>query len=119
MRFDLFNQFNQLGMRDRLPVHLDAFDVILQMRRGIQPGLIPGCGQCRSHQRGGGTFALRPGHVEDRVLLLRVAKQSHQCPHPLQVEISLGEFGGFFQAIIYERIQVIESLVVGGFGVHW
>jgi len=36
-----FHQFNQLEMRDRLAVQFDAFRVILQMRRGVQPVLYP------------------------------------------------------------------------------
>jgi hypothetical protein len=116
--FDLFDQFDQPGMRDRLTVHLDPLDEVLQVGGNVQSGPVSGSLQRRSHQRGRGPLALRPGHMEDGILLLRTAERSHQRPHPPQVEIGLGEFGGFFEAIIYEGIQVVECLVVGGFGVH-
>ena len=91
-------------MRDGLTVNLNAFRVILQMRRGVQPGLIPGGGQRRSHQRGSGAFAFRPGHMDDRIGILRVPQGRHQRAHPPQFEMGFGEFGGFFQAIIYKRV---------------
>ncbi len=114
----LLDQFDQLAMGDRLAVNLDAFHVILQMRGGIQPGLIAGGCQRRGHQRRGGAFAFRPGHMDDRVHVLRVTQQSHQGAHPPQFEMGFGEFGGFFQAIIYKRIEIIKGLIVSGFGVH-
>ena len=56
--------------------------------------------------------------MDDGIFRLRVAQQLHQRKHTVKVEVRLGKFGGMFQAIIYERIEVIEGFVVSGFYIH-
>jgi hypothetical protein len=56
--------------------------------------------------------------VNGGVAILRASQYGHQCAHAVQVEVSLGQFGGMFQAIIYEGIQVVKGVVVGGFDIH-
>ncbi|HEY9152572.1 MAG TPA: hypothetical protein VIN60_06770 [Anaerolineales bacterium] len=36
----------------------------------------------------------------------------------LEGQVSPDQFGGMFQAIIYKRVEIIESRVVGGIYVH-
>jgi hypothetical protein len=91
---------------------------ILQMRGGVQPGLV-----ARRLERGGAkgrgrAFALRPGHMDDGIAGLRIAQRGHQRAHPVEIEIGLGELRGMFQAIIYKTVEIVEGMVEGGFGVH-
>ena len=48
---------------------------------------------------------------------MRIPKFFHQREHAVKVELCLGKFGGMFQAIIYERVEVIEGFVVGNFDI--
>jgi hypothetical protein len=41
-----------------------------------------------------------------------------QREHTVQVELRLGKFRGMFEAIIDERIKVIEGLVISSFSVR-
>ena len=106
-------------MRDRLAVHLDPLGVILQMRGCVQADPVACRLQRRGAQARSRTFAFRPGDVDDRVCLMRISKFGQHGDHAVEVEIRLGEFRGMFQAIIDESIEIVERLVVGGFGVHW
>jgi len=56
--------------------------------------------------------------MNNRILSLGIAQGCGQGTHPLEVEIGLGKFRGFFQAIINKGIKIVKGLIVGGFGVH-
>ena len=101
-----------------LLIDLDALGIVIQVRRGVQSHLVTrGSQHAGAHCRDR-ALALGACHVQDGVLGFGVAKQPHQFLHAVQLEIRLGKFAGFFQAIIHEGIQVIECLVVDCFGVH-
>ena len=51
--------------------------------------------------------------MDDGVVVLRVAEQGHELAHTLEVKLGFGEFGGMFQAIIYEAVEVIEGVLIG------
>jgi len=97
---------------------LNPFAVIQKMRRSVESNFITCRLQRRRTQRRRGALALRPCHVDDRNLHLRVAETFHQREHALKVEIRFGQLGGMFEAIIHERVKVIEGEVIGGFGIH-
>jgi len=125
MRLDLIHQRDQLLMRNRRPVDLNPLAIIQQMRRGVQTNCIshPSTSLRASHQRRSTQcrnrpLALRPRHMDDGVLILRVAQRLHQRKHAVKVEVRFGKLRGMFQAIIHEGIKVIERLVVCGFSVH-
>jgi hypothetical protein len=55
--------------------------------------------------------------MDDGIFRMRIPQLFHQGEHAVKVELCLGELGGMFQAIIYERVEVIEGKVVGNFDV--
>ena len=63
-------------------VDADALGHRLQVRRGETAGAQPDPGDQRIDHPGGRGLAVRPGHLDDRVGVLRIADQVHQRHHP-------------------------------------
>ena len=87
-RPDLFEQGSQLVGRDGQAVHLNAFLDAGQVRRGEQAGAVAGLAQDGGQHGRGGAFALAAGDVDDPQAFVRIAQQSEQGPHPVELEIT-------------------------------
>ena len=86
---------------------------------GGSPGSAQSYGECcKMEETGGGNCVWEPCHMDDGIFVLRISQFLHQREHAVKVELCLGKFGGMFQAIIHERVEIIEGFVVLGFDVH-
>ncbi len=74
-------------VRDRLAVHPDPFVEADQMGRRVQADSVPRGPEGRGRVRTHGPFAVRPGHVEDLQVPVRIAEQGKQSANVVQAEL--------------------------------
>ena len=112
MRFELFHNLNERFLRDFTPVDLDALCKINQVRRGIKTHPVPGSLQRAGNQRRGGTLAFGSGHMDHRILILRISQPLHQCAHPFKVKFfrQIAQITG--QAVIHKAVKIIKGFLV-------
>ena len=91
-RFCQLDQVHQLSVGDRLTIDADAFAIVDQMGRGIEPHPMAGCLEAAGREGADRSLAFGAGDMHDGVAEMGIAKLAHQCPHAIQVEIRPGEF---------------------------
>ena len=85
-----FHQRGQLIARNRFAVDADALVVYLDIRRGIQPGLVSRRAEHALDHRAAGALAVRSGDVHHGQLFLRIAEPAHQGAHIFKAVFAAG-----------------------------
>ena len=81
------DQSHQRILRDHLAIYLYPLPVFQHVRRNIHTGFITCCPQDACNHRNGRAFAVGARYVHTGKLLLWVAEQCEQSPHPFQTRL--------------------------------
>jgi hypothetical protein len=109
-------QIDQLALRDRPAVHLDALAVGAEVRRGEQPGAQPGGAGDRLDHRGGAALALGAGHHHRAQIGLRVSRGGQQGAHAGEVaQRRLGAAGRLARRV-EKAVDVVQGRLVARHG---